>query len=159
MKTVNLSIASAIAALALTAHAARADCGLGTIQGDYTFVVHGQSLSADGSTSTGLLDGVGVITFDGAGDLAQEDYVVKSGTQVPGGNPNPSGFHTQETGTYSVNPDCTGAANIVLSPGNERNLAFVISTREHSIHAVATSTLVNGSPAVLQVYSDFQKIY
>jgi len=161
MKSPNLALILGVTALSLAAqHAAHASCSDGTIQGDYAFTVHGQALSADGSTSVALIDGVGTITFDGAGNLEQQDYIIKNGTQSPGGlgPPNPSGFHTGETGTYTVNADCTGSANIVLSPGNERSLAFVISRSGRSIHAVVTSAVVNGSPAVLQVYSDFEKI-
>jgi hypothetical protein len=149
------------AGLASITNVARADCSDSTIRGDYTFTVHGQSLSADGTTSTGLIDGVGVISFDGAGNADQEDFVVKSGTQVPPANPsapNASDFHTGETGTYSVNSDCTGSAVITLGPGNTRSLAFVIAQSGLAIHAIVSATTVGGSPAVLQVYSDFEKI-
>ena len=136
---------------------ARADCSDDTIRGNYTFTVHGQSLSADGTTSTGLIDGVGVTNFDGAGNVTQEDFIVKNGTEVPGGPPNPSGFHTEETGTYSINSDCTGSAEITLGEGNTRTLALVISQGGFAIHAIVSAATVGGSPAVLQVYSDFER--
>ena len=143
----------------LAGSAAHADCSNTSIHGDYSFTVHGQSLSADGSTSTGLIDGVGTISFDGNGGLTQQDFIVKNGTEVPGGPPNPSGFHTEETGTYTINPDCTGAAEITLSAGNTRSLALVIAKGGTTIHAIVSATTVGGSPAVLQVFSDFEKIY
>jgi hypothetical protein len=114
-------------------------------------------LSADGTTSTGLIDGVGVISFDGAGNAYQEDFVVKSGTELPGGSP-PSGFHTEETATYSINSNCTGSAVITLGEGNTRTLALVISRNGLAIHAIVSAAMVGGSPTVLQVYSDFERI-
>jgi hypothetical protein len=105
-----------------------------------------------------LVDGVGIINFDGAGNLTQQDFVIRNGTEVPGGPPNPSGFHTGETGAYNVYSDCTGSANIVLAPGNQRDLALVISTVGHAVNAVVTSALANGSPTLLQIYSDFNRV-
>jgi hypothetical protein len=148
-----------VAGVVSIARLGHAECSDGTIRGDYTFTVHGQSLSADGSTSTGLIDGVGVITFDGNGNAAQDDFVVKNGTEVPGMAPNSSGFHTGETGTYAVNSDCTGTADITLGQGNTRSLAFVITKQGASIHAIVSSATVGGSPALLQVYSDFEKVF
>jgi hypothetical protein len=147
-----------LAAMAAMTGVAQANCSNLTIRGDYVFTLHGQGLTPDGTTSTGLLDGVGVISFDGHGKLVQEDFVVRNGTQVPGGPPNPSGFHTGETGTYSVNADCTGNANIVLGPGNERALALVISKSAQTIHAVVSSAVIGGQPGVAQVHSDFERI-
>ena len=145
-------------ALAVMAGVARADCGAGSLRGDYSFTVHGEALSADGTTVTGLIDGVGLIEFDGQGKLVQEDFVVKGGTEVPGGATNASGFHTGEQGTYTVNADCTGAAHIVLGPGNERFLALVITNGGRSAHAIVSAALVGGQTALLQVYSDFEKL-
>jgi hypothetical protein len=120
--------------------------------------VHGNSLSPDGTTSTGRFDGVGIISFDGQGNLVQEDFIVRNGTEVPAGATNPSGFHVGETGSYQVNADCTGVANIVLGPGNERDVALVISRSARSIHAGVSAALIAGQPGLVQVYSDFEKI-
>jgi hypothetical protein len=132
-------------------------CSNSTIQGDYTFEVHGEALSPDGSTVVGEIDGVGVITFDGQGNLTQEDYVVRNGTEVAGDPPNPSGFHTGETGTYMINEDCTGTANITLSEGNTRTEALVV-TKRGTLHGVLYAATVNGAPATLQVATSYQKI-
>jgi hypothetical protein len=148
---------SAAAALLLIAgRPAFAQCTTAILQGDYTFTVHGQSLSADGSTSTGLIDGVGYITFDGNGNATQEDFVVKNGTEVPGVPQN--GFHTGETGTYTINDNCTGTLNITLSPGNTRTDQIVISKRGSAIHAIVSQATAGGSPILLQVYADFESV-
>jgi hypothetical protein len=138
--------------------AAHATCSDSTIRGDYTFTVHGNGLAPDGVTSTGRFDGVGTINFDGGGNLVQQGFVVRNGVEVPGASFNPSGFVTDQGGTYSVNPDCTGTAVINLAPGNERTLAFVISKAAHTIHAIVATGTVGGNPALVQVYSDFEKI-
>jgi hypothetical protein len=143
----------------LFSYGAHADgCSPSLLQGDYSFTVHGQALSADGSTSTAFIDGVGLITFNGDGTGTQEDFVVRNGTEVAGGPPNPSGFHTGETVTYTVNSDCTGALTITLSPGNTRSDAFVITQRGKAIHAVVSAATTNGEPVLLQVYSDFESL-
>jgi hypothetical protein len=67
------------------------------------------------------------------------------------------GFHTEETGTYSINSDCTGSAEITLGEGNTRTLALVISQGGFVIHAIVSAATVGGSPALLQVYSDFER--
>ena len=137
---------------------AYAGCTNSSIQGDYTFTIHGQSLSADGTTSTGLIDGVGYITFHDDGTVTQEDFIVKNGSEVPGGAQNASGFHTGESGTYTVNDDCTGTLNITLSPGNTRTDQIVISKRGAGIHAIVSAATANGAPIVLQVYADFESV-
>ena len=79
----------------LTAHAG---CTNAIIQGTYAFTIHGTILNQDGSTL--LIDGLAKTTFDGKGNLTQLDAVAVNGNVAPGWASN--------TGTYSVNPDCTG---------------------------------------------------
>src|SRR5689334_8264209 len=90
--------------------------------------VHGHVLSPDGTTSTALIDGVGKATFDGAGNLTQEESTVVNGVKVSGGPANAS-FSTGETGTYIVDADCTGMMTLYLGPGGTRAGAFVITRR------------------------------
>jgi hypothetical protein len=151
-------LTAAAAFLLLAGQSAHAQCTNSILNGSYTFTVHGQSLSADGSASTGWLDGVGYITFDGNGNATQEDYIVKNGTEVAGQMPNASGFHTGETGTYMINDDCTGTLNITLGPGNTRTDQIVISKRGAAIHAIVSQATAGGSPILLQVYADFESV-
>ena len=143
---------------ALVSGAAQAACSNRTIRGDYAFTVQGNVLSEDGTRVVGLINGVGVVSFDGNGNLAQEDYVLINTVQIPGGASNPSGFHTDQTGTYKVNADCTGDAVIRTGPGNELNLALVVSNGGNSLHVVVTSALVNGSPVKFQTRADHERI-
>lgn len=162
MKKVCLVSLMGLTALSLTATTSWAQCSNSSLNGTYAFTVHGQSIAvaADGSsfTSTGLIDGVGQIDFDGNGNLTQHDFIVKNSTLVPGAGPDADGFHNGESGTYAVNGDCTGSAQIVLGPGNTRNLELVLADNGRTAHAIVSSSMVNGAPATLQVYSDFQKL-
>jgi hypothetical protein len=151
-------VAAAGCSLALVSGAAQAACSNRTIRGDYAFTVQGNVLSEDGSRVVGLINGVGIISFDGNGNLAQQDYVLINAVQIPGGATNPSGFHTDQTGTYKVNADCTGDAVIRTGPGNELNLALVVSNGGNSLHSVVTSALVNGSPVKFQTRADNERI-
>jgi hypothetical protein len=162
MKKVCLVSLMGLTALSLTATTSWAQCSNSSLNGTYAFTVHGQSItvSADGSsfTSTGLIDGVGQINFDGNGNLTQHDYIVKNGTLAPGPSIDEDGFHNGESGTYSVNNDCTGNAQIVLSPGNTRSLELVLADNGRTVQTVVSSSMVNGAPATLQVYSTLQKL-
>jgi hypothetical protein len=157
MRTAMLAAVSGPLVLAL-AGTANAACSNRTIRGDYAFTVQGNALSDDGTRVVGLINGVGIISFDGSGNLAQQDYVLINTQQIPGGASNPSGFHTDQTGTYKINADCTGDAVIRTGPGNELNLALVVSNGGNSFHTVVTSALVNGSPVKFQTRSDAERI-
>ncbi len=115
---------------------------------------------ADGTTTTGLIDGLGVATFDGDGSVTQQQgVIIRNGTQTPSAPLNASGFHTGETGTYSVNDDCTGTTHIILGPGNERSNALVIAADgRKAAQALVVSAIVGGSPVLLQVYAYYEKI-
>jgi hypothetical protein len=90
-------------------------CSNGTIQGEYTFTVHGKTLNPPDGKVTGLQDGVGIIKFNGSGNFVQVDYILINGVQ-PGPKGSPAGFQ-HESGTYKVNPDCTGTMHLVIVPG------------------------------------------
>ena len=119
-----------LAALSLTASKSWAQCSNGSLSGTYAFEVHGQSITvgaSGGFTSTGLIDGIGQADFDGNGTFTQHDYIVMNSALVPGASVDEDGFHSGETGTYTVNSDCTGNAVITLGPGNTRSLELVLA--------------------------------
>jgi hypothetical protein len=164
MKKAYLVSVMGLTALALSATASWAQCSNSSLSGTYAFEVHGQSItvgaaaSGGGFTSVGLIDGVGQADFDGNGGFTQHDYIVMNSALVPGANVDEDGFHSGETGTYTINSDCTGNAVITLGPGNTRSLQLVLADNGRSAHAIVSSSTVNGSPATLQVYSNFQKL-
>ncbi len=130
-------------------------CSNGTIQGEYTFTVHGKTLNPPDGKVTGLQDAIGIIKFNGSGNFVQEDYVLINGVQpLPKGSP--AGFQ-HESGTYKVNPDCTGMMHVVIVPGKfTRDKAFVVSKDGRKIHAIVTKAVSFG-PDLVELYNDFEK--
>jgi len=109
----------------LTAHAA---CNNLTIKGTYAFTIHGTVFLPGGFTL--LIDGIDKVTFDGDGNLTQVDAVATNGNLPPGWRPG--------TGTYSVNPDCTGTQTIVI-PGNpDLHTQIVVAQSGNTIHGMVT---------------------
>jgi hypothetical protein len=115
-------------------------CSDRTLRGDYTFTISGQIFHPDGSVDSRV--GVAITHFNGAGYLSQDDFVMSSFLQgpVPSPDANPlTGFKTKETGTYTVNPDCTGNATIDFPNKFVIKLMFVVSVSGADIHTVVVS--------------------
>src|SRR5439155_12649998 len=88
-------------------------CSNATLRGNYRFRVVGQG---PGTSVTAV---VGMKHFDGAGKLTQVDFAVTDGVPQPGEVNAKTGafqFRKGQTGTYMVNPDCTGSMEIRLVP-------------------------------------------
>ena len=117
--TLTLAAASTLSAQANT-------CGNWTIQGTYVFTIHGTLFLPNGSTL--LVDGIAKETFDGKGNETQVDAVATNGILAPGWRPG--------TGTYSVNPDCTGTQTIVVQGLPDLHLQFIIAQGGNTIHQV-----------------------
>jgi hypothetical protein len=107
-------------------------CSNRTLRGDYGFDISGTILAGP---KAGLLRGVAMTHFDGDGNLSQVDFVTNNG--VPGGPD-----WRPATGTYDLNPNCTGTAEIVFSDGSPTlHLWLVASDRGREIR-----TVVVGNP-------------
>ncbi|MFL6465083.1 MAG: hypothetical protein ACJ73N_11830 [Bryobacteraceae bacterium] len=125
-----------------TAETENSACSNHTIKGDYAFTISGETLNLTGTTS--VTKGLALTTFDGSGKLRQMDFVVNDGVPSPGDGNSLTGFHFQggETGTYTVNADCTGIAeidlNVPVSYGSKGviKLVFVLSDHGNTIHTV-----------------------
>jgi hypothetical protein len=114
-----------VGAKSSTAHAIA--CSDSTIRGTYAFTIHGTLFLPDGSTL--LVDGIDKVTFDGKGNFTQVDAVAMNGNlDAPGWRPG--------TGTYSVNPDCTGTQTIVVSGLPDLHLQFIVAQSGNTIHEV-----------------------
>ena len=105
----------------LTAHASA--CSNSTIQGSYAFTIHGTVFLPDGSTL--LIDGLAKTTFDGKGNLTQLDTIAVNGNVAPGWASN--------TGTYSVNPDCTGTFTVTNGNQPPVHLQMIVSQSGNTI--------------------------
>ena len=108
----------------LMSHAS--DCSNSTIRGSYAFTIHGSIVLPDGSTL--LVDGLAKQTFDGNGNFTQVDAVATNGNLPPGWRPG--------SGTYSVNPDCTGTQTIVIPDNPDVHLQFIVAQSGNTIHQV-----------------------
>jgi hypothetical protein len=75
--------------------------------------------------------------YDGRGHITQVDHV------VDGGNP-PAQEWAPGTGTYTVNPDCTGSA-VINSSSNPfpLNVHFVVVSHGTEIHQVVDGNAVS----------------
>ena len=105
----------------LTAHASA--CSNSTIQGSYAFTIHGTVFLPNGSTL--LIDGLAKTTFDGNGNLTQLDAIAVNGNVAPGWASN--------TGTYSVNPDCTGTFTVTNGNQPPVHLQMIVAQSGNTI--------------------------
>jgi len=140
-------------------------CSDALLSGDYAFTIGGQLLVIPASTtppSTGVAfaqAGVSIMRFDGIGHFTQVDFTVINGAPSPG-TTNENGFRDGEMGTYTVNPDCTGSAEIDfppppgVTPGQRIQLKFVLADHGKQVHAVVAALFRAGqttpTPAVIR---------
>ena len=125
--------AAALFALALVAvpaaQASDRGCSNASLSGSY----------ADQDTGTiigvGPFAGVNVDTFDGRGKLTISGVSSVNGSVSPG----------TSTGTYQVNPDCTGTYTVKDSSGDQFDAFFVIADNGNELRIVITDpgTVIN----------------
>ena len=123
----------AVFALALAAgpaaRAADKECSNATLKGAYS--------DQDTGTIVGVgpFAGVNVDSFDGHGKMTISGISSLNGSVSPG----------VETGTYHVNPDCTGTYTVRDSSGDTFDAFFVISDGGNELRIVITDpgTVIN----------------
>ena len=141
-------------------------CSDATLKGDYAFTISGQILHSDGTIDNRT--GIAMRNFDGRGNITFVDFVASltPGRVPPGGiNLNPT-FRSGLTGTYHVNPDCTGIAEEDFPPppgvssGQVIKLIFVLSSQGREIHEVVASLVPAGSqtPVPALIHADGKKL-
>jgi hypothetical protein len=108
----------------LTAHASA--CNNMTLKGTWANSIHGQLFLPDGSTL--LIDGIVKTMYDGEGNFTQVDAVAANGNIAPGWRAG--------SGTYTVNPDCTGTSTLVIPGMPDLHLQFIISQSGNTSHFV-----------------------
>jgi hypothetical protein len=124
-------------------------CSNATLKGAYAFSV----LNIATPTGPGVVVGLG--TFDGRDGFSQIDYPGDGLSMTP-----PlTAFRTGQTGTYMVNPNCTGFMTINLGGGvGMVENAFVISNGGRSIDAVVAGFTVGGTAVPGQGLVHFSKV-
>ncbi|HEX6824377.1 MAG TPA: hypothetical protein VF123_20115 [Candidatus Sulfotelmatobacter sp.] len=120
-----LLFAFALAVVSNPTASARA-CDNTTIRGTYAFTIHGTIFLPNGATL--VIDGIAKETFDGKGNESQVDAVATNGVLTPGWRPG--------SGTYSVNPDCTGTQTIVVEGLPDLHLQLIVAQGGNKIHQV-----------------------
>src|SRR6516164_3401394 len=135
------AIAASCLAIGLTAHAQADDgkgCSNATLKGQYAFGV--TSYTPPGFPNGPPQVVAGIKIFDGKGSFTQRDYMGDSLRTM-----GQTDFSTGETGTYTVNANCTGSLVINLNvPGSPpgtgviKVMMFVISNGGRHIHEVVS---------------------
>jgi hypothetical protein len=145
-------------------------CSDATLYGDYAFTVSGEIFLPTGASI--LRQGVALTHFDGGGRLTQLDMVLSSpnATVVPGAPvDSETGFHDEETGTYTVHADCTGTFSVQFPPnvsssgtvpGAKLTALFVLSNHGLDIDTIVTSITPPGAPGPVPalIHSEGRKL-
>jgi hypothetical protein len=130
MKRSTIAKAFTLAALALgvaaAANAGNKGCSLATLKG--TFADKETGFITAPPELAGPIAGVNIETFDGKGVLTGTGIVSLNGNIVPG----------TFTGTYTVNPDCTGTYTVQNSLGLTVHAFFVIDDGGNEFQDVIT---------------------
>jgi hypothetical protein len=138
-------------------------CSNSTLKGDYAFTVSGTIWVTD---PAGVLEevqrgGVAMTHFDGTGGLSQVDYVVSGHNNLPTPPPPPTdpvtGFHTMETGNYTVYSDCTGTFTI-NGPGTVIVAKFALSNHGKAIHTIVTALTLPSGQVTALIHSEGHKL-
>ena len=122
--------------------AASASCSNRTLRGQFGFSIEGTILA--GTPNAFAVRGVAMTQFDGDGNLTQMDFTTRNGAPLtPDWRP--------AVGTYDINPDCTGTAQIVQSDGTPSvNLRLVVVNRGREVR----TTVVGNSTSSVGIKVD-----
>ncbi|WP_429585377.1 hypothetical protein [Paraburkholderia youngii] len=120
-------------------------CSKATLKGPYGFIGHGEILGLLDSTNTLhpftsplIYDDVALVTFDGSGGFTRTDVGNINGVPKAGSTT----FNPHQTGTYTVNSDCTGTMSVryitggPVAAGVETDLNIVITSDGTQIESV-----------------------
>ena len=113
--TLTIAAAATLAlAIAPTAKAQGIGCSTASLIGTYAYTVTGTGVSAP---ILGPYAEAGMQTFDGKGGTTSAGMASANGNIMP----------TSSTGTYTVNPDCTGTFILPIAPGIAAHYFFALA--------------------------------
>jgi hypothetical protein len=108
-------------------------CSNRSIMGKYGFQIEGIILGPNLTLRT-----LSLAHFDGMGNLTSVDYVVLGGTP-------PAEEWRPATGTYSINPDCTGSVSLAVEAGKPPlNYHLIVVDRGRQILLVVDGAAIRG---------------
>ena len=90
-------------------------CSNGTLKGTFAYTATGFIVAAP--APVGPYAEAGTQTFDGKGGITAAGMVSANGNVAPAPN----------TGTYTLNPDCTGTFTLQIAPGIASHFYFVLA--------------------------------
>jgi hypothetical protein len=108
-------------------------CSNRTLSGDYGFSIVGDLIGPNGALIP--LRTLSRQQFDGSGNMTGVDHAVVGG--VP-----PTEEWREISGTYSVNPDCTGKGQVIFGPGASLDVYLVVVNKGREIHEVVNGGAV-----------------
>lgn len=133
MKTLANTLAIAVITAVALGTAPRANaqptvCTNSTLQGTFAEKDNGYIMNP-APTPPSLFAGVNLDTFDGKGTITATGFSTVGGVGGP----------QTETGTYTVNADCTGTYVVTITPGGyEAHASFVIDDNGNELQIIVT---------------------
>ena len=122
------AVAALAVAIAPTANAADKGCSTISLWGTFSRMDTGTVLLP--AAAAGPVAAVGTFTFDGTGNV--------TGATVSSQNGNIG--HGTQTGTYIVNPDCTGTITVLGSSGHASHYSFVMDDGGSGFQYICTDS-------------------
>jgi len=116
-KTFTIAALTALA-LGIAPNAKAQSCSILSLHGTFAYKGTGNIVSP--ADFAGPIDEVGTLTFNGNGVVTGAGVLNQGGTASP----------VSKTGTYTVNPDCTGTFTVNYSLGFASQFFFVIDSIE-----------------------------
>jgi hypothetical protein len=112
-------------------------CSNRTLNGSYGFTVKGLLGIPGGGTQ---IRGIILQEYDGSGHLTQVEHVVVDGAP-------PSEEWTPGSGTYTMNPDCTGTATITIPSSGAPPLVvfFVVTKHGRMVREVSNGNAITAT--------------
>ena len=128
-------------------------CTLATVNGDYGFRMSGEIFAPTGTIQR---DEIAMIKFDGTGHFSLLLFATNNGIVA-------NSFDTVLPGTYAMNSNCTGNAEIDIPPqagGQVVKLMFVLSKHATIMHALVFAVIPPGftKPIPAAVHGDGEKL-
>ncbi len=104
-------------------------CNLASLKGPYAYNVTG---SVDTPTGTEVADiaAVGLAVSDGKGHITGHDWASTNGATTA----------RTVSATYTVDPDCTGTAQIVFTPGGPAKVFFALADEGRVLKVISTDS-------------------